>query len=374
MVQINKKYKVSQINKENKKDLEIMGIYKIINIINNKIYIGSSNNIYIRWKEHINELNNKNHHSIHLQRAWNKYKQENFNFIIIEKLNNEDLQFEREQYWLDKYEPYKRNIGYNISKFATGGSGEWSFEQKDKRRKISFKEHSNILSLYDEGYSTTEIAQKYKVTREYIWRILQENNVNTSDLRKIIYKNKEYTITEFSNEFNIDKKLISSRYNKGYSKGEDFFKTTEELLIKKDLLHIIKINNKEYTLKELGANFDICYSTLRNRYSLGLRGKDLIKPILKVIPESEKENIIELLKKGNNLKDIGKIYSKSNTTICRYLKKYNINFNKYYNRYKCEEIIKLRKENYTLEQIAELVDSNNTTISLFLNNKLTQIK
>lgn len=369
MIQINKEYKVEEINKKNKKDLEIIGVYKIINKINNKMYIGSSNNIYKRWKEHINDLNKNKHHSIHLQRAWNKYGQENFSFIIIEIIKNEDFQFEKEQYWLDKYESYNREVGYNIYKFAIGGGYELTMEQRDKRRQISFKEHPNIINLYNKGYSTVEIAKKYKVRREYIWNILQENNVNTSDLRKITYKNKEYTITEFSNEFNIDRKLIVSRYILGYVNGEDFFKTTEELLIEKDFFTIVKINNKKYTFRELEKEFNIPYSTIRGRYYSGLKNEDLIKPILKVIPESEKENIIELLKKGNNLKDIGKIYSKSNATICRYLKKYNINFDKYFNYYKCEKIIKLRKENYTLEQIAESVDSNADSISLFLRGK-----
>ena len=34
----------------------MMGIYEIRNTINNKVYIGSSTNIPIRWKQHIEGL------------------------------------------------------------------------------------------------------------------------------------------------------------------------------------------------------------------------------------------------------------------------------------------------------------------------------
>jgi len=46
---------------------KIIGIYKITNTKNNKVYIGESNNIYKRWKEHIDDLNNNKHHSKKLQ-------------------------------------------------------------------------------------------------------------------------------------------------------------------------------------------------------------------------------------------------------------------------------------------------------------------
>ena len=96
---------------------KITGIYKIICLSNNKIYIGSSNNIYKRWNEHIWELNNNKHDNKHLQRAWDKYGQDNFIFEIIEECNIEDKLY-REQYYLDLYKSYDRDIGFNISKNA----------------------------------------------------------------------------------------------------------------------------------------------------------------------------------------------------------------------------------------------------------------
>jgi predicted GIY-YIG superfamily endonuclease len=51
----------------------ISGIYYIKNITNNKLYIGSSKDILKRFYEHKRLLRHNKHHSIRLQRAWDKY-------------------------------------------------------------------------------------------------------------------------------------------------------------------------------------------------------------------------------------------------------------------------------------------------------------
>ena len=91
------------------------GIYKIINKINNKFYIGSTSNFHVRKLRHLNELRKNKHHCIHLQRAFNKYKEENFEVIFIEECENT---FVREQEILDSLN--YRQV-YNVSSKASGG-------------------------------------------------------------------------------------------------------------------------------------------------------------------------------------------------------------------------------------------------------------
>ena len=95
-----------------------IGIYKIINNIDKKYYIGSSTNIERRWFAHRNSLNKKTHVNILLQRAWDKYGSDNFSFIIVESCDgySKDRLFQVEQSYLDRIENC-----YNISKFAGGG-------------------------------------------------------------------------------------------------------------------------------------------------------------------------------------------------------------------------------------------------------------
>ena len=64
------------------------GIYKITNLTNNKCYIGSSFNLFNRLHNHKTNLRKNRHHNVYLQRAYNKYGEENFKFEIVEIINN----------------------------------------------------------------------------------------------------------------------------------------------------------------------------------------------------------------------------------------------------------------------------------------------
>lgn len=108
----------------------LSGVYIFINIENNMFYIGSSNDIEGRWKEHLNKLYGNRHENDKLQNAWNKYGEKAFEFKILEAVEPLLLE-EKEQYYLDLYKPFKRNIGYNIYPKAFSPQGnKWTEEQK----------------------------------------------------------------------------------------------------------------------------------------------------------------------------------------------------------------------------------------------------
>jgi group I intron endonuclease len=64
----------------------MQGIYKIINKLDNKYYVGSSINIERRWKAHLSSLKKNTHKNDKLQNAWNKYGEESFLFIVVKEL------------------------------------------------------------------------------------------------------------------------------------------------------------------------------------------------------------------------------------------------------------------------------------------------
>lgn len=93
-------------------------IYKIKNNINDKVYIGSTKDFEKRKSRHIRELNNNSHHSIYLQRFYNKYKgvvKLDFE-IIVENLTKEDVQIKEEELILKYY-----SNSFNVSKLSSGG-------------------------------------------------------------------------------------------------------------------------------------------------------------------------------------------------------------------------------------------------------------
>lgn len=152
----------------------ISGIYKIKNIINNKIYIGSSNNVYKRKNEHFLALKNGSHCNAHLQRAYNFYGENNFIFEIIETCNEIDL-LKVEQKYLDKY--FDNGIScYNENPIANkppsqkgktpwnkGKTGIYSEETLQKMKEIKkdkklSKEHKSKIkyTAQNKEYSTSK--------------------------------------------------------------------------------------------------------------------------------------------------------------------------------------------------------------------------
>ena len=83
-------------------------IYKITNLINNKIYIGQSKHPFKRFQEHCNR--SENYTSL-INYAINKYGKDNFSLEIIE--NNIEDYNEKEKYWIQYYNCMAPK-GYNI--------------------------------------------------------------------------------------------------------------------------------------------------------------------------------------------------------------------------------------------------------------------
>lgn len=92
------------------------GIYCITCIPTGKIYIGSAVILRYRWNKHVRELQNNKHSNSHLQHAWNKYGEASFVITVLEYCDKENL-LEREQYYLDTWQPFKLR-GFNIARSA----------------------------------------------------------------------------------------------------------------------------------------------------------------------------------------------------------------------------------------------------------------
>lgn len=95
---------------------EVGYLYIILNTINGKFYLGSTLNPKKREKKHFRDLEKGKHHSIILQRAYNKYGKHNFKFILIETTYHCR---EREDFILKNVIDYKDS--YNVSNSSSGG-------------------------------------------------------------------------------------------------------------------------------------------------------------------------------------------------------------------------------------------------------------
>jgi len=137
-------------------------IYEIRNNKNGKIYIGSAQNLRNRWKRHRWELNKGQHHSSHLQRAWNKHGKENFTFIVLEEVARDEDLIPAEQKWLDQTRSYDRENGYNTNPTAGSWLGAKHTDEAKKRMSVAHKgkvipeEQRKKLSAAHKGRSQSE--------------------------------------------------------------------------------------------------------------------------------------------------------------------------------------------------------------------------
>jgi hypothetical protein len=132
------------------------GIYAIENTKNGKLYVGSSVDVHKRWVQHKSSLRKGLHHSIALQRAWNKYGCDCFHFKVLEYCD--DL-VGREQHYIDSL-----NSAYNVLPLAYRSSGR--VMKKKSINKILRTKQCAMLSLDKEGgvlkrFISVQSAAKY---------------------------------------------------------------------------------------------------------------------------------------------------------------------------------------------------------------------
>lgn len=131
----------------------MIGIYKVTNKLNGKVYIGQSINIKQRWKQHRTNATVRKE-SLYL--AFQKYGLENFSFEVLETCQEKELD-EKEQYYISYYNSY--NNGYNMT---LGGQNNKVF-------------YSDIIcQLWDKGFNVTEICLELGLSRSSVYSRLKD--------------------------------------------------------------------------------------------------------------------------------------------------------------------------------------------------------
>lgn len=115
-------------------------IYKITNLINQRSYIGKTENtIKQRFRMHCQDACKAQNQHRPLYRAMRKYGLKNF---VIEEIEQTDEPNEREQYWIAYYGTYKN--GYNAT---PGGDGR------------SYIDREAVVQAYKEVKCVKEVAK-----------------------------------------------------------------------------------------------------------------------------------------------------------------------------------------------------------------------
>lgn len=291
---------------------KIIGVYQIKNLINGKIYIGSSININSRWKEHIRFLNNNKHHSIHFQRAWNKYGEDSFEFKIIELVNNTDNLLDREQYYLDKFESYNRDNGYNIAKNSSAPMTGRKFSE-ETLIKLSNSIKNRDPSCWAKGEDKPNSVFKDEDIVE-IKRLIYEGN-RTLDISKL-YNVEPNTITQIK---------TGERWSHIKTEYDNLIKQTpRQKLNERDIIEIKKLLIEEkLNIKEIAEIFEITFgqvSSIKNLNTWRNIGEEYNEQLRNrlCVNKLDKNKVVEikyLLLEGKSCSEISEVYNVTPSTI-----------------------------------------------------------
>lgn len=168
------------------------GIYQIRNLLNNKIYVGSTKNLIQREKIHFKDLKRGFHHCYHLQMAYNKYGKDNFIFEVLMYCSLDNL-IQTEQLFFDTYKPeynssktagsplgMKRNKEFciNNSNLKKGNkncigrvlSDETKIKIRNGQKLSSVNQYDSNDNFIQNWQSMMDIERSLKIDQASIWR------------------------------------------------------------------------------------------------------------------------------------------------------------------------------------------------------------
>lgn len=208
-----------------------IGIYGIKNKINNHIYIGKTEmNFGDRRDSHYSLLRSNKHWNPYLQNAWNKYGENNFDFVVIHILKeNEDIN-ELERNFIQYYR--ELNLSYNIADGGEGGGNLGKHLSEETKRKIGEKNRINMT-----GFVMPEETKK-KISKEHkeAWQKLSDEE-KMEKIKNFAGLNKGKKMDRNSEQY---KKLVERERTKSNAAKYD-------IEVVKEIRRLHEEENKGYT-------------------------------------------------------------------------------------------------------------------------------
>jgi hypothetical protein len=204
-----------------------MQIYKITNLVNNKIYIGKDTTSDPKYFGS----------GLLIKRAFEKYGSEKFIKEIIDTSDDYDELSKKEIYWISFYNSTDKKIGYNISRGGDGGDTLSNHPDLDLIKEKISKNSPKKGKTYEEAFGeekATDYKNKLKsnthrsilssksiLKNEQKWKDYNENFKKRCEFIK--YQIDIGKINEFIDELKIIKKRSSHNFLKNANGFYDFF-------------------------------------------------------------------------------------------------------------------------------------------------------
>jgi group I intron endonuclease len=150
----------------------VSGIYSITHPDTGKVYIGSSSNIFRRWRGHFIHLERGVHANAHLQYAWAKHGSAEFTFCVLEQCAADQL-IEREQFYIDSVPV---DLRYNLSPVSGSVRGmKWTLSTESRlnqsrgQRLLSDAQILEAKAFCRAGETYASVGKRYGVALSVIY-------------------------------------------------------------------------------------------------------------------------------------------------------------------------------------------------------------
>jgi group I intron endonuclease len=168
----------------------MVGIYKIENLVNGKVYIGKSKDIERRWKQHKKNMN-KPERREPIYFGLRKYGIENFSFEILKECPKEDLN-DFECFYIRLYCSWNRKYGYNVS--LGGDSNNYCFDETKEKisKKLKGKSYEELYGKEKADLIKKHMSEKRKGHPNYRTQPYtqeQRNKIRETQIGKNWYTN-----------------------------------------------------------------------------------------------------------------------------------------------------------------------------------------
>ena len=259
-------------------------IYCYTNKINQHKYIGQTNNIERRKREHLTSSFNpkSSSYNVLFHKKIREYGIDNFDFSILEILYEDKYANEKEKFWIEQKESYcGTGKGYNMD---LGGS--------QRKEGLLSKEQLNCLKKeIKSGIPYIDLEEKYNVSVSFISSInngvyFKDNNENyplfkyyreDSDYDELIdlLLNSDYSLAKIATILNMGystvKKINEGKLRKGLYPNYPIRKKTSAQ-IKAEKIKDLLINT-DISKKNIKEMIGVSDETIR-RINLGITHKD----------------------------------------------------------------------------------------------------
>lgn len=164
------------------------GIYMIKNLVNDKVYIGQTTMRFIkRFWHHQWLLNHNRHDNKHLQKAWNKYGAENFEFSVLylrqenESLNNKEIEY------IKMYDA--TNKGYNIQ--SGGNVVLCNYIPASSRKRVGEINRRRMIGSKLSDSTKLKMSKSRRGAKNNFAKLTEEDVVKIKEMIRDGYKPKE---------------------------------------------------------------------------------------------------------------------------------------------------------------------------------------